>query len=47
MDDNKQSLTNTDKEKATVLGNYFCTVFTEEIYLNMPEIIRKNVPELL
>ena len=46
IDDSKVSKTKSDKEKAEVLANYFCKVFTKEPEGNIPSLPIKEVQEM-
>ena len=45
-DDNKKDVTESDKEKADVLADFFTSVFTKDTDNEMPDIVPKEVPEL-
>ena len=45
-DDNKKDVTESDKEKADVLADFFTSVFTKDTDSEMPDIVPKVVPEL-
>ena len=45
-DDNKKDVTESDKEKADVLADFFTSVFTKDKDSKMPDIVPKVIPEL-